>query len=305
MALPVNSNFSMLPWLSHVRYQNHRKPYSQGQVWPLIAGVKNLPPFQIYREHPVNPRPLTIFNVYEIKVNTNGVTTTTTILNTYDILAEATTAGLTIREFADSGYDLITWPANTTLATLLPNEGIYYAEISDKIDGVGDSWFSEAFCLKSDLTKYLKLSFWHDIGFAVPMHHISYADPFQNFIYLEADVCKPEYSNRPEINEVDGFPYVMYQVSSKRYRFNVLLPEYACDLLRLVPHHYHILVEKDGQIYNVIWMDAIQGEWLPQGNLCPYEFVFLQDTIVATTNRLTPEGDGFAYDQTAYQEGFS
>jgi hypothetical protein len=302
MPLSPNSNFSMLPWLPHVKYQQHRKPEAQGKVWPLIAGVKKLPPFQIYRPHPELAHPITFFQVYEISVNSKGITT---ILNTYDILAEATTAGLTIREFPDDGYDLITWPGDTALATLLPNEGTYYASISDAVDGEGNTWYSEAFCIKSDLSKYLKISFWHDVGLSVPGHHISYATPFKNFIYLETTVNKPEYSNRPDVNDVDGFPYVMYQVSVKTFRFNVLLPEYAMDLIRLLSHHYYIVIEENGLTYEVIWIDGIQGEWLPQGNLCPWEFKFLTDTIVATTGKLKPEGEGFAYDQTAYQEGHS
>lgn len=301
MALPVNSNYSMLPWYSDVRYQNHRKPGSQGKVWPLISRTKRMPPFQAYRVHPETAKPITRFDLIEVSVS-NGKTT---ILSTTNILTEVNTAGLVIREFEDSGYDLVTYPGTTAMTTAIANEGTYYAVMSDAIDGVGNTWYSEVFCVKSSVEGFLKLSFWHDEGFAVPEHHISYAEPFANFVYLKDGPFKPIYQSSPQVNEVDGYPYQLYIWSKKTFRFVVLLPEYMMDLLRLVGQHYYVTIEYDGLTYNVLWINPIQGEWEKHGDLCSMEFQFLTDTVVATTGRLKPEGQGFAYDQTGYSEGYS
>lgn len=297
MALPVNSNYSMLPWYSDVRYQNHRKPGSQGNVWPLISRTKRMPPFQVYRVHPVSPAPITVFELIEVAV----ISGKTNIITTTDILTQVNSAGLVIREFADSGYDLITYPGATAMTTAIANEGTYYCHMSDG----ASHWYSEVFCAKASVSEYLKLSFWHDEGFAVPEHHISYGEPFANFVYLKDGPFKPIYSSNPQVNEVDGFPFQLYIWSKKTFRFVVLLPEYMMDLLRLVGHHYYVTIEYNGLTYNVLWINPIQGEWEKHGDLCSMEFQFLTDTVVATTGRLKPEGEGFAYDQTGYTEGYS
>ena len=49
-----NNNLSVLPWYSDIKYQNHRKTYAYGNIYPLFTPARTLLPFQIMRSTRAN-----------------------------------------------------------------------------------------------------------------------------------------------------------------------------------------------------------------------------------------------------------
>jgi hypothetical protein len=47
MATNNNNNYSVLPFYTDIKEQNHRKPYAFGEVYALFALVNQILPFQI------------------------------------------------------------------------------------------------------------------------------------------------------------------------------------------------------------------------------------------------------------------
>ena len=178
-------------------------------------------------------------------------------------------------------------------------EGQYYAIMSDGTT----TWYSDIFYMRQTVTKYIKLSFWHDEPFMFADHHISYADPFQNFVYLDSVINKPRYPSEFEEDDRGGYSFLIFGVTDKHYRFPVLVPEYLADVLRLVPLHHYVTVQFDGITYEVDKIVFNASDWLEQGHLIPIEFVFqTRHTVVQMTGKVKPENAGYSYDQQAYDD---
>ena len=139
-------------------------------------------------------------------------------------------SGLTFKQFATLGYDVLVFPATTqTLGTL--DNGRYYLEA--KINGI--DYFSEIFTVVNDVQPYLKLTWWDSEDFTMDAGTIVYTNPdFRNVLYLQADLAKPEYPFEEEGETRDGYFYPTKQISEKRYHFSFLASEYLLDVMRFV-----------------------------------------------------------------------
>ncbi len=84
---------------------------------------------------------------------------------------------------------------------------------------------------------YIKLS----IGSTCDIADIYYQSGMIQTVYLDADLSKPEYVEEVEEEiEEDGTTIQTYQKLSKRYKFQVLVPEYLVDALKLLPMHNQV-----------------------------------------------------------------
>lgn len=285
-----NNNYSILPWYDAVSRQNHRKSYAQGQVWPLISKINRLPCFQIYREAlgtPGVPDPITTFTITHIESGT-----------VYNILA---TSGLGIEQYSPpnlTAYDLIVYTGQYDAPGTF-KEGQYEGVISDGTN----TWYSERFFMRSYLGDLIKISYWHDVPFLVPLHHISYREPFYNFLYLNSEINRPAYPEEEEVVERDGYRFPIFQVSKKTFRIvGLLLPEFMCDALRLLWMHHYCTVEFDGITYYPDSIRVIYGEWEKPGHLCGVTIEFVTDTVATQTGFIKNANDGGDYDQTDYND---
>lgn len=287
-----NSNTNILAWYPDQRYQQHRKSYAQGQVWPLISKQYRLPPFQVYREH-LATSPITSLILTHIGT---GVT--------YEIVSYIYTSGLNIQEFSPAGvtaYDLIVNPGLTDMTDISLPEGMYDAVMTDGTN----TWYSERFYMKGYVDNLVKINYWHRTPFTIPLGHISYADPFYNFIYLPlpCEVNRPKIEEEEEVEDRDGFKFPIYMVSKKVFRIvGLLLPEYLFDALRLVWMHTDVTVEFDGIEYVTDSFRIIFDDFEKPGHLCPVTIEFYTDTVVTKTGYITEEDDGGDYDQTDYND---
>lgn len=287
-----NSNTNILAWYPDQRYQQHRKSYAQGQVWPLVSLHYTLPPFQVYREH-LAATPISSLIITHIDTNAQ-----------YDIIGAITAAGFNIQEFSPTGetaYDLIINVGQTPMTDISFPEGMYDAVMTDGTN----TWYSERFYMKAYVDNLIKINYWHRTPFTVPLGHISYVDPYYNFIYLPlpTEVNRPKYEEEEEVEDRDGFKFPIYMVSKKVFRIvGLLLPEYLCDAMRLIWMHTDVTVEFDGIEYTTDNFRVIFDDFEKTGHLCPVTIEFYTDTVVTKTGYITEEDDGGDYDQTDYND---
>lgn len=265
--MTTNNNISVLPWYKTIEEQNHRKSYAYGEVYPLFAQAGLLLPFQIIREHRANE--VTTVNLYQ----RDGQPVAS-------IAAQMAEAGLTIVPFAAYGYDVILYPALFPLMSMF--DGQYYMTLSDGVE----TWYSEVFTVVQDMAGYLKIEWYNDENLVFDGGQFVFANPrFHNFLYLATEVGKPEYTFEEEGESRDGFFFPEKQLSEKRYKCNILAPEYLCDVMRLIRMCDHVRVtDKYGRIYNCDTF-LITPEWQEQGDLASVEIEFETDTVVKKIGR--------------------
>ena len=288
-----NSNTNILAWYPDQRYQQHRKSYAQGQVWPLVALHYTLPPFQVYREH-LEATAITSLIITHIQTSTQYNVTLTMIND----------GGLNIQEFSPSGQtasDLIVYPGLVQMTDVSLPEGQYDAVMTDGTN----TWYSERFYMTAYVGNLVKINYWHRTPFTLPEGHISYADPYYNFIYLPlpCEVNRPRIEEEEEIEERDGHKFPIYMISKKVFRIvGLLLPEYLFDALRLVWMHTDVTVEFDGIEYTTDSFRIIYDDFEKTGHLAPVTIEFTTDTVVTATGYIEEENDGGDYDQTDYND---
>lgn len=265
--MTTNNNISVLPWYKTIEEQNHRKSYAYGEVYPLFAQAGLLLPFQIIREHRANE--VTTVNLYQ----RDGQPVAS-------IASQMAEAGLTIVPFAAYGYDVILYPALFPLMSMF--DGQYYMTLSDGVE----TWYSEVFTVVQDMAGYLKIEWYNDENLVFDGGQFVFANPrFHNFLYLATEVGKPEYTFEEEGESRDGFFFPEKQLSEKRYKCNILAPEYLCDVMRLIRMCDHVRVtDKYGRIYNCDTF-LITPEWQEQGDLASVEIEFETDTVVKKIGR--------------------
>lgn len=289
----TNNNTSVLPWYPDQRYQQHRKSYAQDQVWPLVCLTQRMPPFQIYRETLV-ASPITSCILTHIGTNA-----------TYDVTSTIVADGqLNIQAFSPTGltaYDLIVYPGLVNFTDITTPEGMYEATITDGTN----TWYSERFYMKSNLDKHVKISYWHNVPFDIPLSHISYVSPFYNFIHLPLpiEVNRPKYEEEETVVERDGYRFPIYMTSKKVFRIvGLLLPEYMADAMRLIWMHTNVTVEFDGLTYPTDSFRVIFEEFEKPGHLCPVTIEFTTNTVVTAVGYVEDANDGGDYDQTDYND---
>lgn len=265
--MTTNNNISVLPWYKSIEEQNHRKSYAYGEVYPLFAQAGLLLPFQIIREHRNNE--VTTVNLYQ----RDGQPVAS-------IASQMAEAGLTIVSFSAYGYDVILYPALFPLMSMF--DGQYYMTLSDGVE----TWYSEFFTVVQDMAGYLKIEWYNDENLVFDGGQFVFANPrFHNFLYLATEVGKPEYTFEEEGESRDGFFFPEKQLSEKRYKCNILAPEYLCDVMRLIRMCDHVrVIDKYGRVYNCDTF-LITPEWQEQGDLASVEIEFETDTVVKKIGR--------------------
>lgn len=265
--MTTNNNISVLPWYKTIEEQNHRKSYAYGEVYPLYSQAGLLLPFQIIREHRDNE--VTTVNLYQ----RDGQPVAS-------IASQMAEAGLTIVPFAAYGYDVILYPALFPLMSMF--DGQYYMTLSDGVE----TWYSEVFTVVQDMAGYLKIEWYNDENLVFDGGQFVFANPrFHNFLYLATEVGKPEYTFEEEGESRDGFFFPEKQLSEKRYKCNILAPEYLCDVMRLIRMCDHVrVIDKYGRVYNCDTF-LITPEWQEQGDLASVEIEFETDTVVKKIGR--------------------
>ena len=178
----------------------------------------------------------------------------------------------------DSLFDLAIY-AGRPHAVNMPL-GMYYATM----EIAGNSYYSEIYTIVSDVTDYLRLSYWHRSQFDYPGGAFIYTNQlgekeFEHVCYIPTDLGYPSYQLEQELNARSGIKYKLRQVSYKELRFRFIAPEYLIDALRVIPLHHDCEVRYKGVTYTVDDI-IINPEWLEGGYLANVEIVFRTDQVI-------------------------
>ena len=257
-----NNNLSILPWYSSIEQQNARKWWAYGHIYPLFARGGYLLPFQLIVSQVPN------HNVSYIRLH-NGNTNAVVNSNIRSYMS-----GLTFKQFATLGYDVLVFPATTQVLASLA-DGRYY--LSAMIDGL--IYYSEIFTVVNDIQSYLKLTWWDIEDFTMDAGTIVYTSPtYKNILYLCTDIGRPDYIFEEEGETRDGYFFPTKQISEKRYRFSFLASEYLLDVMRFVRMADYAEIEYQGQRYSLDTF-LITPEWEGNGDIASVQAEFDTATV--------------------------
>ncbi len=270
-----NNNFSVLPWYTDIREQNHRRSYAYGSVYPLYTMVNTLLPFQIIRAKRNNA--ISAVKLYTV----DG-------LLVADITETVKETGLQVVSF--ESYDVIVYTGLLPMATNI-GQGQYYVTLTDGVD----TWFSEVFTYVNDLSGYLKVEWFDKENLFFDSGMIVYQNPtFKNRLYFATELGKPDYTFEEEGETRNGYFFPEKQLSEKTYKCTILAPEYLCDVMRFIRMADYVTVtDKYGRKYDCDTF-LITPKWQTQGDLASVEIEFETDTVVKKIGRgyyLEDKGD--------------
>ena len=161
--------------------------------------------------------------------------------------------------------------ADSSLLGLNLELGDYYIDLKlDYIDPNLDlgaysfRYYSELFTYCENANDHLILMWWDNESLELPEGYFYYDNGrYRNFVYLKADIVRPEYSTTEEITERDGIDFIEAQYLDKVFKFNFLAPEFLTDALRLAVVADNVLILDRAKIYralkfnyNVDWSNA-------------------------------------------------
>lgn len=263
-----NSNILPLAFYDSLGKQNANKWYAYGQSACMPYPVGELPPFQILRSR----TGAAISSASLVRVS-DGSTT--------NVLTEMQLKGLEVLQPDGEDVDIILYPSTINLD--YSTFGDHYLALSDGTN----TWYSERFCFVDGTARLIRIEWFHGEDFCVPGGLVRYRAPYKNRVYLPTDIGKPVYEYTEEVVERDGRNFPVKQVSVKRFKFNVVLPEYLIDALRLVPLHDFVEVYnyRDGRTYAVDEIEMQDPAWEDFGDLADVTFEFTTDTVVVNAGR--------------------
>lgn len=260
--IQYNNNLGVLPFYSDIEEQNHRRSYAYGEIYPLYTPLGCVPPFNFIIPHTT----ATISSVTVIK-QWNGQSAT--------ITAGITTAGLKKVNYQARGYDVIEYPSLSPF-NLTDEEGQYYMTITLSN---GRSYKSDVFTVVGDISGYLIIIWYDKEDFFMDSSCIAYGSGYRNTLYLNTQLGKPEYEFNEEGETRDGFFFPEKQVSEKKFKCNILAPEYLCDVMRFIRLSDYVEVQDQyGHNYKCDTF-LITPKWETQGDLASVEVEFTCDTV--------------------------
>ncbi len=262
-----NNNLSVLPFYESLQYQNARKWWIYGRVYPLFCPAGFLLPFQVITEHVENSIVQFVY-LFDANNDTNPVADLTTNVRN----------GTTKKEFSALGYDVWVFPGQLPVINSLQN-GRYYIRMQMGYGGIIITRVSEIFTVVNDIQPYLKITWWDLDDFTMDAGTIVYTNPaFKNVLYLQSDLAKPEYPFEEEGETRDGYFFPTKQISEKRYRFSFLASEYLLDVMRFIRMADFAEIEYHGQTYSLDTF-LITPEWEDNGDVAAVDAEFDTATV--------------------------
>ena len=260
--ITLEPNYSVLPWYVSPEYQNARKWWVYGRIYPLFTPATKILPFQLMRTHRSGTS-ISSFLIYTAQGELIG-----------DYRQAMVDAGLQIKQFPDAGYDVIVFPGRFPVFSSMAN-GQYYAVLSDGTE----TWYSEIFTVVNDISPYLMIEWWDKEDFVVDGAAVVYTNPtFHNILFLDSDLAKPEYNFDEEGEKRDGYFFPSKQISEKKYKFAFWASEYLLDVIRLIRMADYVRITYNGKTYRADSF-LITPEWEDQGDIAKVEAEFETATV--------------------------
>lgn len=182
-------------------------------------------------------------------------------------------AEFSYKMFSDAGYDYVFYYGglvqNLNLAC-----GKYYLQVG--------AWFSEVFSVHADVSKLLKVEWFHDgnVGEAI------YQNGFVQRIYLDSLLADPDYKIEQEGDENGDDEFIAsFTRVVKRYKLEtVLLPEYLIDVLHSLAAHSEVTI---GTIQGAKQIE-VDVDWLVSGCSGKVELKFQEPAAIISKNCSDP-----------------
>lgn len=146
-----------------------------------------------------------------------------------------------------------------------------YLELSDDTD----TWYSAYFgfcepCMRIE---------WYDVeDFLFDAGAIAYSDGYKNEMFFGAEIGMPEYEFEEEVAERNGYQFPISQISYKKYKFTLLVPEEVCDVMRFIRLSDHIYISTRDNTYKATSF-LMTPTWAEQGYLAEVACEFTTDTV--------------------------
>ena len=116
---------------------------------------------------------------------------------------------------------------------------------------------------------------------------VYYSGGFENKLFLDADIVKPEYISVEEGFENGDAVFIKeYESLKKTYRFEIIAPEYIADTLKFMALHDDVkIATMDGLYQSQIRNIKVNVTWEEQFNDCmaTIEVTFEQDDQITRT----------------------
>lgn len=264
-----NNNISVLPFVTSLEQQSHRRSYAYGAIYPIYVPKNMLLPFQIVRPtHSIT----TIYEVYLFKADGTNVGS---------IKQEMLDAGLMVKRYQSYGYDVIIFPAIVPM-NALSDIGQYFIRLADSTG----YYYSDVFTVVDDITSYLKIRWYNEEDVYYRGGLICYKNPkFINTLYLDTQLGKPEYPFTEESEERDGLLFPIKMFTEKTYKFTCLASEAMCDAMRLIRMADYVQVTDGyGNQYEADQF-LFTPSWQTQGDLAQVECEFQTATVFKNIGR--------------------
>lgn len=261
--MTVQNNTNVLGWYLDSKYQNHKKDYAYNKVFPFVTELGTLPPFQIPYS---SIDEVTKFDIIKFSDATET-----------SVLSQLTTVGFNIQSFDD--YDLAIYPG-TVAFTGSWEPDLYYARFQDGTT----TWYSDVFLFANDVSRCLKLEWWHNEDFVYPDGRIQYTFPYKTFAYLRTDIGKPDYKKLKEVSIRDGKEFDLKVTTWKEYKFEIKSPEYFADALSKVCQHDNVVITYDDVEFSVEKFESTVN-WQKRGDIAMVECLFTTDSHTTINGR--------------------
>ena len=286
--MTLNNNLSIWPWYRSLSEQHHRRQKADGVIYPLFIGNRQLHAFQFPVEKSGDQ--VTSFKLVNEKDASE--------IDLFSELNTGSSNGFQIIEYtqAEIEYDILMFASNLLLASSIPN-GQYYGVMTRG----GITFYSEVITICRDLSKLLKITYYHSEEILHEEGHISYSSPYRNFVYLDPLYEDSSYEKEGKAIKKAGRELEQEIISYKLHRFKFTLSEFLMDALRIVNHHDFIKIEYLGKTYTATSL-KFDSSWNDYKDLLDVELEFRSGTIVRVVSKTSvPIGD---FDQADYNESF-
>ena len=269
------NSLNVLPFYEDLKYQNGKKWYAYGSVFPLISRNDAVIPFQLIVQDDIAS--VISFSVVDAKSGS-------------EVYSELTKPEI-INKFSSLGYSVIKLKETAFPGSYTLKSGTYYLILKLQGSSKQYTYYSEVFVACDSVDNYLKITYWNDDNIYYTGGEINYEGDFKFVCYIQATIGKPDYDFEEELTKRGGYSFLESQISSKTYKFKFIAPEFLCDGLRLVRLSDYIQISENGRNYNALTF-AYEPEWQAQGDLASVEAEFTVDNIIqkiASFNRRVKE----------------
>jgi len=286
-----NNNFSPLPFYKSIGFQNHRKNYAYGKVYPLYCQNGFLLPFQIVRNY--SGGTLTTIQLLTAAGQVVG-SLNSSVINTF----------VNVYTWAAGSYPYGSQAVSVIVGYNISNrlfngygDGQYYLRVSDGVN----TWYSDIFTWVDSVDTYLKIT-WYDFqnlyfdNSAIIYNNNNGDNVYKNYLILPNELGKPEYQFEEEGEERNGFYFPQKQISEKVYKCTILAPEYLLDVMRLIRLSDYVVIRDPDGVQYICDKFLMTPKWLAQGDLASVELEFQTDTVVkkcgkGLTSTIVSNGD--------------